>query len=71
MQLVELPPPPGMPPPSDARSDAALARALAMTENNVRVHRTQAKRRLYREDPAAGRLLEALLDHHFHAMQRP
>lgn len=56
--------PPVTLPPRPAAADADIAHNLAISENDVRVHRNHAKNTIHHSDPEAGKLLEVLLDRH-------
>jgi DNA-directed RNA polymerase specialized sigma24 family protein len=62
LTITGLSAPGDFPPPSALSSDLEIATALEMTENSVRAHRSQAKKRIQEIDPMAGLLLNGLIN---------
>ena len=61
LDISELPEPDGITRPGRLLTDAELALQLGMSENNIRVQRSHAKRRINSQDSVLGALLEQLI----------
>lgn len=64
LREVEASIPAYLPQPSTSRDDRSLADMLQMRENNIRVHRNHARKRIAAIDPELGLLLTRLMARH-------
>lgn len=60
LKMTSLATPADFPAPAKCNTDAHIAAALRLTENSVRAHRSQAKKRIQEFDPLLGLLFERL-----------